>query len=230
MLMNQIEISNRTISDQSPCYVIAEIGLNHNGDAVLAVETIAAAAEAGTDAVKFQNYRTEDFVSDRSLMYEYISQGKSVVESQFDLFKRCQLSPEDLATYSQTCRDHGVDFISTPTSMQGVEDLIAAGAAALKNGSDYLGHLPLIETMARSGLPTILSTGMATLGEIDRAVSAYHAAGGTRLVILHCVPPIQHRPRICISKRSRPWPRRLVYPLGSAIIRKGLLRRLLGSR
>ena len=89
--MTEIAIGKRPVGAGHPCYVIAEIGINHNGDPALAERSIAAAAEAGADAVKFQNYRTEDFVSDRSLMYEYVSQGKPVVESQFDMFKRCEL-------------------------------------------------------------------------------------------------------------------------------------------
>lgn len=169
-----------------PCFIAAEIGINHNGDVALARRMIDAAAESGADAVKFQNYRTEDFLSDRRLTYEYVSQGKPVSESQYDMFKRCELRPEDLATLARYCESRDVVFFSTPTSEVGIEDLVRAGAPLLKNGSDYLVHLPLIRAMARTGLPTVLSTGMATIGEIEDGVTAFRDAGGKDLVLLHC--------------------------------------------
>jgi N-acetylneuraminate synthase/N,N'-diacetyllegionaminate synthase len=152
----------------------------------LAYQLIEAAAQAGADAVKFQNYRTEDFISDQSLTYEYISQGKTIVESQYEMFKRCELSPADLIDLREHCDQHNIVFFSTPTSEEGVADLVKAGAPLLKNGSDYLVHLPLIRAMARTGLPTVISTGMATLAEIDDAVRAFQEAGGKELTLLHC--------------------------------------------
>jgi N-acetylneuraminate synthase/N,N'-diacetyllegionaminate synthase len=164
----------------------AEIGINHNGDKDLAHRMLEAAAKAGADAVKFQNYRTEDFLSDRSLTYEYISQGRQVVESQFDMFKRCELPSAWLRDLREHCDRLGIIFFSTPTGADGVDELVRVGAPMLKNGSDYLVHLPLVRTMARSGLPTVLSTGMATLAEVDDAVRAFREAGGRQLVLLHC--------------------------------------------
>ena len=184
--MMQINVGNRTIGPASPCFIAAEIGINHGGDIALARRMIDAAADAGADAVKFQNYRTEDFISDRTLTYEYLSRGQPVVESQFDMFKRCELRPENLVALAQHCENRDVIFFSTPTSEAGIADLVRSGAPLLKNGSDYLVHLPLIRAMARSGLPTVLSTGMATIGEIEDAVIAFREAGGRELVLLHC--------------------------------------------
>ncbi|MCS6243448.1 MAG: N-acetylneuraminate synthase family protein [Opitutus sp.] len=166
--------------------LVAEIGINHNGDMALAEAMVRAAADAGADAVKFQNYATEDFLSDHALTYTYRSQGREITESQFAMFKRCELGDADLARLKACCDACGVMFFSTPTSSAGVDALVRAGATHLKNGSDYLGHLPLIRHMARSGLPTILSTGMATEVEIVEAVDAYRGAGGRELVLLAC--------------------------------------------
>src|SRR5208282_3521223 len=91
-----ISIGKRRIGDSQPCFIVAEIGINHNGDMKLARRMIDAAAAAGADAVKFQNYRTEDFILDRSLTYEYKSQGRWIKESQFEMFKRCELSTSQL--------------------------------------------------------------------------------------------------------------------------------------
>lgn len=166
--------------------LVAEIGINHNGDIALAEQIIHAAAEAGADAVKFQNYRTEDFLSDHTLTYSYTSRGREITEAQFDMFKRCELSFADLVRLRTCCDSVGVQFFSSPTSEEGINALRSIGTAWLKNGSDYLGHLPLIRHMAQTGIPTILSTGMATEEEVAKAVAAFRNAGGQDLVLLAC--------------------------------------------
>ena len=170
----------------APCLLVAEIGINHNGDMDLAETMVLAAKEAGADAVKFQNYQTEDFVSDHSLTYKYTSQGKEIEEPQFSMFKRCELSDGDLRRIKRFCDDQGVMFFSTPTSSAGVDILREIGSSHIKNGSDFLGHLPLIRQMARSEVPTVLSTGMATESEIGEACDAFHEAGGKDLMLLVC--------------------------------------------
>lgn len=182
----QLNIGQRPVGEGAPCYVVAEIGINHNGDMDLARQMILAAKEAGAGAVKFQSYRTEDFLSDRSLTHRYMSQGREIEESQYDMFKRCELDREHLAGLVTYCGELGIDFHSTPTSEEGVADLVSLGAPVLKNGSDYLTHLPLIRSMGRTGLPTVLSTGMATLAEIDEAARAFRGTGNQSLLLLAC--------------------------------------------
>lgn len=184
--MRTIDLGIRKIGEGQPCFIAAEIGINHNGDMELAKKMIDAAVASGADAVKFQNYRTEDFLSDRSLMYTYESQGESVTESQYDMFKRCEISVVQLQELCSYCASKGLIFFSTPTGESGIEDLRDAGTLLLKNGSDYLTHLPLIRAMARSGLPTVLSTGMAIDEDITDAVNAFEEAGGKDLILLHC--------------------------------------------
>ncbi len=184
--MKLVRAGTRFIGPGQPAFLVAEIGINHNGDLDLAKATIDAAAGAGADAVKLQNYRTEDFLADRSLTYSYVSQGQRIVESQYDMFKRCELTPQMLRELHAYCVARNLIMFSTPTSQAGVDELLALGTVLLKNGSDYLTHLPMVEAMGRSGVPTILSTGMATLAEIDDAVRAFRAAGGSELVLLHC--------------------------------------------
>lgn len=181
-----IRIADRWVGRGAPCLLVAEIGINHNGDLDLARRTIDAAAAAGADSVKFQNYRTEDFLSDRSLTWRYVSRGQEVVEPQFDMFKRCELDLERLRLLRDHCLARGVFFHSTPTSEDGLRDLVELGAPVLKNGSDYLGHLPLVKAMGATGLPTVLSTGMATPDEVDEAVAAFRATGNEQLILLHC--------------------------------------------
>jgi len=167
-------------------FIVAEVGINHNGDMGLARDSIIAAAEAGADSVKFQNYKTEDFVTDRNLLFEYQSQGKAIKEPQYDLFKRCELTRDQLSYLKEQCESAGVLFHSTPTSVEGIEALQAIGCQLLKNGSDYLSNLRLVRAMGETGLKTILSTGMATLSEIDDAVRAFRETGNENLMLLHC--------------------------------------------
>jgi len=184
--ISPISTAGRMIGPGHPCLIAAEIGINHNGDMSLAHRTIDAAADAGADAVKLTNYKTEDFISDSSITYEYISQGKSVRESQYEMFKRCELSSGQLAELFDHCKTRGLIYFATPTSENGVQELRQLHAPLVKNGSDSIIHLPLIRAMARSGIPTVQSTGMATLEEIEDAVNAFRDAGGTKLILLHC--------------------------------------------
>jgi N-acetylneuraminate synthase/N,N'-diacetyllegionaminate synthase len=176
----------RAIGPGSSAFVAVEVGLNHNGDPDLAHRMVDAAADAGVDGVKFQHFRTEDFIHDRSLTYEYVSQGETVTESQWDMFRRAELPPPALVELQAHCAERGVVFFATPTGFETLEDLIEMGTPLLKNGSDYLQHSPLIRRMAESGIPTVLSTGMASEPEVGAAVEAFRSAGGTELVLLAC--------------------------------------------
>lgn len=181
-----ISIGDRFVGPGHPIFVVAEIGINHNGDMGLAREMIDAAAEAGADSVKFQNYRTEDFVADRSQTYTYVSQGREITETQYAMFKRCELSRDQVLGLAEYCRKRKIDFHSTPTGADGIKDLLDAGVGVLKNGSDYLSNVTLIRQMGETGLPTVLSTGMAELSEIEDAVRAFRETGNTKLILLHC--------------------------------------------
>lgn len=184
--MLEINAGGRRIGVGQPCLIAAEVGLNHNGDLDLALRSIDAAVDAGADAVKFQNYHTEDFLSDERLTYTYRSGGEEVTESQYAMFKRCEIGPGMLAALKAHCDKRGVLFFSTPTGDKGIRELVAAGALLIKNGSDFLTHVDVVRAMAESGVPTVLSTGMATLAEIDSAVRLFRASGGQQLVLLHC--------------------------------------------
>lgn len=184
--MKPVEIAGRKVGAGYPVFIVAEIGINHNGDMNLAKEGIDAAAEAGADSVKFQNFKTEDFVADKSLMFTYQSQGKEVTESQYEMFKRYEIGPDEIALLKEHCDKRGVIFHSTPTSQQGIDDLLAVDVPVLKNGSDYLSHVKLVEAMGRTGLPTVLSTGMATVTDIDESAKVFRSTGNDNLIILQC--------------------------------------------
>jgi N-acetylneuraminate synthase/N,N'-diacetyllegionaminate synthase len=181
-----IQISGLNLGPDQPCFIAAEIGLNHNGDMELAFKSIEAAADAGADGVKFQNYATADFLQDGTLTYTYQNHGKEITETQWEMFKRCELSVAQLEELKNHCDRVGVVFFSTPTSEMGVKILESLDVGLIKNGSDYLTNLDLIRCMASTGKLTVLSTGMATVAEIGDAVDAYRHAGGRDLMLLHC--------------------------------------------
>lgn len=166
--------------------IIAEVGLNHNGELDLARRSIEAAAKAGCDAVKFQNFRTEDFIQDQTRTLTYKSQGKEVTESFYELCKRNEFKPEWMGELKSLSDDLGLTFLSTPTSEEGIRDLKDAGCKYVKNGSDYLTHLPLLRAMADSGMHVIVSTGMADDDDITSALGALGPALPDRVTLLHC--------------------------------------------
>lgn len=184
--MNALNIGNRAIGTGQPAFIVAEIGINHNGDLDLAKRSIEAAARAGADSVKFQNYRTETFVNDRALEYVYMNDGKEVRESTYAMFKRCELTREGLRALKGHCDEVGVIFHSTPTEAQGIRDLLDLDVALLKNGSDFLTNLPFIAELGATGLPVVLSTGMATREEIGDAVRTLREQGNDQIILLHC--------------------------------------------
>jgi len=174
--------------------VIAEIGLNHNGSFGLAVDSVHAAIEAGCDAVKFQTFATEDFLRDKTLQLSYVSRGQQISESFYDLCKRLEFRSEWLVPLKELCDKERVQFISTPTSIKGIRDLVAVGCEYVKNGSDFLGHLGLLEEMARSGMHVIVSTGMANIDDIYAALEALNEARPERVTVLHCTSSYPTQP------------------------------------
>jgi N,N'-diacetyllegionaminate synthase len=166
-------------------YVISEIGNNHNGQLEKAIELIAASAKAGADAVKFQSFRGIDIVSPKIRADEY--EGWDVKEFEYwhQFLDSIALSLSDHQAAIDEARKHGLDFITTPTSPEIVDQLEALqGIRAYKIASMDLNNIPLIEAVARTDKEVILSTGMGEMDEIRRAVAILSRP---RLSILHCV-------------------------------------------
>ena len=179
-----LEIDGKVIGPHKPTYFIAEAGLNHNTDIKLAKKLIEEAHNCGADAVKFQDYRTEDFLSDSKLTYTYDSQGTKITETQWDIFKRYEPESSWWPQLKELCEKLNIAFFATPTSEDRVRDLVKTGVPLLKNGSDYLTHTPLLEYMGRTGVPVIASTGMADQQDVDDAVEAV-AQGVGQIAVVH---------------------------------------------
>jgi N-acetylneuraminate synthase len=168
-------------------FVIAEAGVNHNGDLRLALELCDAAKAAGADAVKFQTFRAEDLVVPGAPTAAYQAR-ETGHQDQFAMLQALELSEEDHRTLREHCRQVGIEFFSTPFSVAAVGMLQRLGVARLKLSSGELTHRALVEAAAACRLPLLLSTGMATLDEVGEALQWIRAArGGTDgVTVLHC--------------------------------------------
>ena len=186
-LSPEIVIDGHAIGDGHACFVIAEVGVNHNGDVDTALAMIDAIAAAGADCVKFQTFSAEEFVNNPDETYEYISQGEVVVESQLAMFKRLELKRSEFSLLFARAREKGLIPLSTPTDRPAVDLLEDLGTGAFKIGSDDLVHTPFLEYVASKGKPVIISTGMADGEDIERALDTILGAGNDQVCILHCV-------------------------------------------
>ena len=184
--MTRVTIADRLIAPGAPCFVIAEAGVNHNGNLDLALALVDAAHAAGADAVKFQTFVAESLISPLADKAEYQKRDRAG-ESQLEMVKRLELPLEAFRTIQNHARERGVMFLSTPFDEASADWLVAADVPALKIGSGDLTNLPFLRKLARTGRPLILSTGMSTLEEVAAAVSAARESGPAPLVLLHCV-------------------------------------------
>lgn len=169
--------------------IIAEAGVNHNGDLELAKKLIAAAAEAGADLVKFQTFTAKNLVSASAPKAEYQKKTTESKESQLEMIQKLELSREDHAELIEACRVNDIGFFSTAFDFQSFDLLMELGCLEqIKIPSGELTNLPLLRYMSRFGKPLMLSTGMANLGEIEAAIEAVEAAGTPRslITVLHC--------------------------------------------
>lgn len=169
-------------------YIIAEAGVNHNGQLNLALQLCDAAKAAGVDCVKFQTWQTEKIVTRKAEKATYQSENThDVEESQFDMLKKLELSYEDFRIVQEHCRKIGIDFLSTPDEEYSLAFLMnELHLPFIKIGSGEVTNIPYLRQMASYGKPIILSTGMATLVQVATAYDTLLAAGASSVALLHC--------------------------------------------
>jgi N-acetylneuraminate synthase/N,N'-diacetyllegionaminate synthase len=182
-----IQVGDKSIGAGAPVFVIAEAGVNHNGDLEMAKRLIDVAIKAGADAVKFQTFKAETLVTATAPKAEYQTQTTPVDESQLEMLRKLELSNEDHDELSAYCRRTGILFLSTPFDEDSADLLDALSVPVFKISSGDLTNTPLLEHVAKKRKPVILSTGMADLVEVRDAVETLNAAGCDEVVLLHCV-------------------------------------------
>ena len=164
-----MRIDHRDIGPGQPCFVIAEVGVNHNGDPAMAADCIRAAARAGADAVKFQTFKAEALADADAPLAEYQTAGVDAPD-QLTMLKALELPVDAYPALQRLAADLGLIFLSTPFDADSLEFLVGLGIGGLKFGSGDLDNYPLLDRATHAGLPMILSTGMSTEAEVDRTV------------------------------------------------------------
>ncbi len=186
-MIASIEVAGRTIGPSGACFVIAEAGVNHNGDPEMALRLIDVAAEAGADAVKFQTFRADRLATSGAPKADYQRAATAGNEGQLDMLRKLELSPDAHRRLQAHCAARGILFLSTPFDEECADLLASLGVPAFKTPSGELTNLAFLAHVARKGRPMLVSTGMATLAEVDEAVRTIRANGNPPVALLHCV-------------------------------------------
>jgi len=184
--ISSITIGNKKIGPGEPCFIIAEAGVNHNGDPALAKRLIDIASGAKADAVKFQTFKAEHLVTRDADKAEYQKTTTGSDESQFEMLKGLEFSDEHYQELFLYAKKRGILFLSTPFDPDSADLLDRIGVPAFKISSGDLTNLPLLSHIVTKNKPVILSTGMACLGEIEVTVNHLRKQGLRDLVLLHC--------------------------------------------
>lgn len=185
--VREFTIAGRPVGPGHPCFVIAEAGVNHNGDPDLARRLVDMAAEAGADAVKFQTFKAERLVTPGAPKAEYQLRRTSATESQLDMLRRLELTPDAHRELQARCCACNLLFLSTPFDEGSADFLESLDVPAFKIPSGEITNLPFVAHVARKRRPMIVSTGMAHLHEVEAAVRTIREAGNLDIVLLHCV-------------------------------------------
>lgn len=172
-MRENIEIGKKTIGPGAPVFIVAEIGMNHNGDVELGKKIIKEAAICGVDAVKFQHFKTENFIS-RDF-------------ADFKKREKYELGCNETQTLFNYARKNGVEFFSTPFDDSSVKLLNNIGVPVFKIASADITNIPLLRKVAKIGKPILFSTGYSTVSEIFKAYETLKESGASQLGILHCV-------------------------------------------
>ncbi|UUX48355.1 N-acetylneuraminate synthase [Nisaea acidiphila] len=168
-------------------FVIAEAGVNHNGDLALARRLVEIAAEAGADAVKFQTFTAASLVAASAPMAEYQKANTGSDASQKDLLSELELPFEAFVELAELAREKGVEFMSTAFDPESLSHLLELGVRRLKIPSGEITNPELVSAIGAAGLPVIMSTGMADLVEVGQALGWLEESGAREISLLHCV-------------------------------------------
>ena len=181
-----ITIESKAIGQGYPAFIIAEAGVNHNGDLALAQRMVTEARTCGADCIKFQTFKAERVASRVAPKAAYQLRQTDPAESQLAMLRKLELSEAGHRVLFDRCRREGIAFLSTPYSFEDAELLHAMDVPAFKIASGQLVELPFLASIARFNRPIILSTGLGSLAEVQAAVATVRSNGNPPLVLLQC--------------------------------------------
>jgi len=174
------------ITDRGRTLVIAEAGVNHNGDVELAKQMVRTAKAAGADCIKFQTFKADQLALHTAPKAPYQLQSANDKQSQLDMLRALELSQADYVQIADLCRSEQLVFLSTPYSCQDVDLLESLGVEAYKIASGQTVEPLFLEYVAAKGMPILMSTGMCTLGEVQRAVKTIRSCDNDQILVLQC--------------------------------------------
>lgn len=182
-----IFINKHEVNEGKEVFIIAEAGVNHNGSLEKALELVDLAADIGANAVKFQTFKAEQVVTEMGTMAEYQKKNTGIVKSQQDMLRELELPENFYPPLIERCCQKSILFLSTPHGgIESVRFLESLNTAAYKVGSGDLTNYLLLDAIAHTGKPIILSTGMGTLEEVKNTVEFIKSKGNDQIIVLHC--------------------------------------------
>jgi len=185
--INLIQVADRTIGPEQPCFIVAEIGVNHNRNLSLAKKLVKEAAKCGANAVKFQTWKTDNIAVESVPMASYQRENLRCDMSQYAMLKELEIPYEWHNELKELAKHEGMVFFSTMEERESVDFLLNdIKIPLIKVGSGDLTNYPLLKYTAKFGVPMILSTGMASLGDIDKAIRIVQDAGNDKIILLQC--------------------------------------------
>ena len=179
------KVANKIISENTPVFIIAEAGVNHNGDINKAKELIDVAASAGVDAVKFQAFKTENLILKDVEKAPYQQKTTDSKESQFEMLKSLEINQKQNRELIEYCNNKNIIFLSTPFDEDSIDELVELDLPAFKVASTDTTNLPFLKKLALTGKPLFLSTGMSYLAEIEMALEEIYPHN-KNVVLLQC--------------------------------------------
>lgn len=182
-----IKIGTKTISNNSPAFIIAEIGANHNGDIELAKKSIDEAIKCGADAVKFQTYTTKELLANKEGIVTYGKSGAEVSKTLKQMFDEVTFKRDDHQEIYEYAKQKDIICFSTPFSVEGVDFLENLNNPIYKIASSDVNYLDMLERIGKTKKPVFLSAGKSTIGDLDMAVDTLVNNGTSDLCLLHCV-------------------------------------------
>jgi len=182
----RLHVGRAIVGDGAPCYVVAEAGVNHNGDVNRALKMVRVAKESGANAIKFQSFNPDDLATATAPLAAYQKRSRGRRGTQIEMLRHLALNENEQEEVYRACKRAGIQFLSTPFDEASARFLAALGVPAFKIGSGDLTNIPLLRFVASYAKPMLVSTGMGTIGEVEEAVRTVRRAGNDRLVVLQC--------------------------------------------
>ncbi|OOM77937.1 N,N'-diacetyllegionaminic acid synthase [Clostridium puniceum] len=167
-------------------FIIGEAGVNHNGDIEIAKKLVDMAVECGADAIKFQTFKAEESTGTFAEKAQYQKENDHIIESQLEMIKKLELPFEDFKEIQTYCNEKGIIFISTPDGEQSLNYLVSIDVPLIKIGSTEVTNYEFLRQIGKTLKPIIISTGMSTLGEVEKAIEVIYSTGNNDVKLMHC--------------------------------------------